>query len=117
MTVSHFVRTASEFIYMYIYGHFKYVRWTKLQAPLYYAPRDTSFRIIVQPFWLHSSPKTGNQSLNKMATFNGKSHVESYKEYGRDGKPCRACTDLKTWLKMTRKDAESKEVPVVDRLL
>ena len=25
---------ASEFIYMYIYGHLKYVRWTKLQAPV-----------------------------------------------------------------------------------
>ena len=45
-----------------------------------------------------------------MATSNAKPHFSDSGEHFRDGKPCRACTDVKTWLKMTRNEKKGKQV-------
>ena len=70
----------------------------------------------ISALWLVSHFNVGREPTNKMSSSNGKPHFDGFNEYRRDGKPCRACTDFKTWAKMTRKESKHKEVFLNDQL-
>lgn len=70
---------------------------------------DLPFCTVFRLRQIFSTNRAGIQE-KKMSSFNGKPRFDGTGEHFRDGKPCRACTDVKTWLKMTREEKKRKEV-------
>ena len=79
-----------------------------LGCPSYIRKLVVPFAVFLLP--LQTKGLAAGHHKSKMATSNGKPHFNDSGEHFRDGKPCRACTDVKTWLKMTRNEKKRKEV-------